>query len=591
MTQLQQTTNQPDVEGVKVHEHAPAFSPESEGRHHAPGFEPGQEGRKRRPRCDPEPDEQQHPLGFDPGSDGQQRARSFHVESDGQEHPLGLAPGSDGQQRARGLDVESDGRHRGPRFDHGAKAQQRAPNDDTQTESNERVVAYERARDSEGTQSMSGGKSAVASGRPLRLVGSPPGEGAGVSDGAPCEPNEDELLARAALMRAADVGDTLMGRLVTHLGAAGAVEAVRAGRLPDDFVACEAQRDRTVNIGRRLRTWQARLAAADPMADLAKGRASGARLIIPGVAEWPGQLDSLGAGRPLGLWLHGTADLRFSCLRSVAVVGARAATAYGVHVGVEFGAGLSEGGWSVISGGALGIDSAAHRGALSGDSPTVVVLACGTDVCYPTGHHELFEAVREQGLVVSECPPGVHPTRARFLIRNRLIAALSRGTVVVEAALRSGALNTAAHAVALDRHLAAVPGPVTSEMSTGCHRLLRERKAICVTSPEEMIDLVGVIGEDLAPDPRGPVIPRDALSETTRNVLDAVPSRGGAGPATIAVTAGVDLSTALSSLGGLAAAGYIERAQNGWRLRRTPAPRLPEEPKSDHPPDPDPWEC
>ncbi|WP_308250717.1 DNA-processing protein DprA [Nonomuraea rhizosphaerae] len=328
-------------------------------------------------------------------------------------------------------------------------------------------------------------------------------------------------------------------------------------------------RRRVTHLTQRLQTWHARLAASNPTADLIEGERSGARLIIPGTPEWPTQLDQLGPARPLGLWLHGSADLRFSCLRSVAIVGARAATPYGVHVAAEFAVGLSDSGWTVVSGGAFGIDGAAHRGALAADSPTVVVLACGVDISYPAGHHELFAAARDQGVVVSECPPGVHPTRARFLIRNRLIAALSRGTVVVEAALRSGALNTAGHALSLQRHLAAVPGPITSATSAGCHRLLRERKAVCVTSPDEMIELVGVIGDDLAPQTRGPAVPRDALNETTRSVLDAVPSRGGAGPASIAVTAGVSLDAALSALGGLAAAGYVERVEKGWRTRRT----------------------
>lgn len=328
---------------------------------------------------------------------------------------------------------------------------------------------------------------------------------------------------------------------------------------------------RITELTQRLRAWRARLESADPAADLANGERSGARFIIPGSPEWPTQLDQLGPRRPLGLWLHGSADLRFSCLRSIAVVGARAATAYGVHVAAQFAVGFSDSGWTVVSGGAFGIDGAAHRGSLAADSPTVVVLACGVDVSYPTGHHELFAAARDQGVVVSECPPGVHPTRARFLIRNRLIAALSRGTVVVEAALRSGALNTAGHALTLQRHLAAVPGPITSTLSAGCHRLLRERKAVCVTSPEEVIELVGAIGDDLAPQTRGPVVPRDTLSETTSRVLDAIPTRGAAGPASIAVAAGVSLDTALSALGGLAAAGYIERVAKGWRTRKTPS--------------------
>ncbi|MFG3442648.1 DNA-processing protein DprA [Nonomuraea sp. NPDC047897] len=380
-----------------------------------------------------------------------------------------------------------------------------------------------------------------------------------------------ELVARAALTRAADTGDTTMGRLVAACGAIAALDAIRDRTLPPAFVAREAQQERVTKLDQKLNTWHARLASADPVADITAGERSGARLIIPSSPEWPSQLDQLGPSRPLALWLHGSADLRFSCLRSVSVVGARSATSYGTHVAAEFGIGLSEAGWTVISGGAYGVDGAAHRGALAADAPTVVVLACGVDIAYPRGHLGLFTAVREQGVVVSECPPGVHPTRARFLIRNRLIAALSRGTVVVEAALRSGALNTATHALTLNRHLAAVPGPVTSPMSAGCHRLLRERKAVCVATPEEMIDLVGVLGDDLAPSPRSPVVPRDALNEITRKILDAVPSRGGAGPASIALAAGVPLDAALSSLGGLAAAGYVERVEKGWRIRKPAA--------------------
>ncbi|MGV9309300.1 DNA-processing protein DprA [Nonomuraea sp. NPDC004354] len=373
-------------------------------------------------------------------------------------------------------------------------------------------------------------------------------------------------------MRAADIGDPIMGRLVRSQGAGAAVEAILKGALPEDFVAGERLHDhaptRVAELHRRFQAWRARLEIADPAVDLETGHRAGARLVIPGSTEWPTQLDALGHSRPLGLWVHGSADLRFSCLRSVAMVGARAATAYGVHVAAEFGVALSEAGWTVVSGGAYGIDGAAHRGALVGDAPTIAVLACGTDICYPSGHHELFAAIREKGAVVSECPPGVHPTRARFLIRNRLIAALSRGTLVVEAAIRSGALNTAGHAVSLGRYLAAVPGPITSEMSIGCHKLIRDRNAVCVTTPEELIELVGLIGDDIAVPARGPVLPRDALNEPTRRVLDAVPSRGGAGPASIAVSAGVDLTTALSCLGGLAAAGYVERVPKGWRLRR-----------------------
>ncbi|WP_329425439.1 DNA-processing protein DprA [Streptosporangium sp. NBC_01495] len=320
-------------------------------------------------------------------------------------------------------------------------------------------------------------------------------------------------------------------------------------------------------LDRMVASWAARLKTADPERDLAEGERIGARLVVPGDPEWPTQLDDLGDSRPYALWLHGDADLRFSCLRSIAIVGSRAATPYGAHVAAELGAGLSERGWGVVSGGAYGIDGAAHRGALAGEGPTVAVLACGADVAYPSAHQQLFAAIRARGVLVSECPMGAHPTRPRFLVRNRLIAALSRGTVVVEAAVRSGALNTAGHAIALNRHLAAMPGPVTSEFSAGCHRLIRQGRAICVTGPEEVIELAGSMGTDLAPEPRGPVLPRDRLDPESRKVVEVMPTRIGVGPATIAVAAGVDLETVLACLGGLAAAGYVERVSRGWRLR------------------------
>ncbi|WP_283134226.1 DNA-processing protein DprA [Rhizohabitans arisaemae] len=380
-----------------------------------------------------------------------------------------------------------------------------------------------------------------------------------------------ERLARVTLSRVAEAADPVMGRLVHAYGAEAAVDRIRRGSLPAKFVESERSRARAerrrFDPGGRLQTWIARLDGTDPRRDLAQSAAHGARVIVPGDPEWPSQVDDLGDRRPLALWARGETDLRFSCLKSVSVVGSRSATPYGVHVAGEIAADLSRGGWGVISGGAYGIDGAAHRGALTGETPSVGVLACGVDVTYPRGHTELFRALRRTGLLVSESPPGVSPTRIRFLVRNRLIAALSRGTVVVEAALRSGALNTAAHAVTLSRHLAVVPGPVTSGNSAGCHRLLRSGAAVCVTGAAEVIELVGELGADLAPVARGPVLARDALDERTRRVLDAVPSRGRAETASIAVAAGVDIGTVLQCLGELAAGGYVVRAAGGWRLK------------------------
>jgi DNA processing protein len=327
----------------------------------------------------------------------------------------------------------------------------------------------------------------------------------------------------------------------------------------------------------------------------------------------------LGLRRPYALWLRGEADLRYCCLRSVSIVGARAATAYGAHVGTEMAAALAERGWTVVSGGAYGIDSCAHRGALAADGVTIAVLACGVDVAYPAGHADLLTAIAAQGVLVSEWPPGRTPTRRRFLIRNRVIGALSRGTVVVEAGLRSGALNTARHARDLGRPLMAVPGPVTSAVSAGCHRVIREWAAVCVTSAADVVEMLTPLGEsDLdrtsgAPgdglgQPRpgvpghvrfqdslwseapgrseagpaqagtaqavrpsrgpGPLLARDALDGQAIAVLDAIPVRG-AGPATIAVAAGLNVDAAVRSLGLLAAGGYVERCSRGWRLRRS----------------------
>ena len=325
-------------------------------------------------------------------------------------------------------------------------------------------------------------------------------------------------------------------------------------------------------LDRALRRWAARLGEVPPEPALDRWSRNGIRLVIPGDAEWPGQLDVLGEAQPWGLWVRGHGDLRFACLRSVSVVGTRAATGYGAHVCGELAVTLAEAGWTIVSGGAFGIDSWAHRSALAVGGTTVAVLACGVDRDYPQGHCELFRSIREQGALVSEWPPGRMPTKPGFLVRNRVIAALSRGTVVVEAALRSGALSTARHAHDLGRPVMAVPGPVTSAQSAGCHEAIREWGAVCVTSAREVMEMLEFAGDGPAgQEParqRSPVLARDLLDPVNVQVLEAVPARVGRGPARIAVAAGVDFDTVMRCLGGLAAAGFVERCARGWRLRR-----------------------
>ena len=386
---------------------------------------------------------------------------------------------------------------------------------------------------------------------------------------------EAERAARAALTWVAEPGDPVMGALLRTCGPAEILAALTEGRAPrpggpSGDGAGDGVLSGIPRLGRALQRWAARLGEVPPGAGLGAWQRDGARLVIPGDTEWPGQLEVLGEARPWALWVRGHADLRYACLRSVSVVGTRAATGYGVHVCGELAVRLAEEGWTVVSGGAYGIDGQAHRGALAVAGTTVAVLACGVDRAYPQGHYDLFRSIRERGALVSEWPPGRMPTRAAFLVRNRVIAALSRGTVVVEAALRSGALNTARHAHDQGRPLMAVPGPVTSAQSAGCHEAMREWGAVCVTSAQDVVEMLE-FGADGPAGPRGgPVLARDRLDPVTSRVLDAVPARAGRGPARIAVGAGVDFDTVMRCLGGLAAAGFVERCDRGWRLRRAP---------------------
>lgn len=223
---------------------------------------------------------------------------------------------------------------------------------------------------------------------------------------------------------------------------------------------------------------------------------SDARFVIPGDSEWPQQLNDL-AAPPLGLYVRGDADLRMLALSSIAIVGSRAATSYGLRVAADFAADLAERGWPIVSGAAFGIDAAAHRGALAVGGLTAAVLANGVDEAYPRAHTDLIRRITENGVVISEVPPGSHPTRARFLTRNRLIAALTRGTLVVEAAQRSGSLRTAAQAEELMRVVMATPGPIDSAASAGVHQWIAQRRAELVTSAAEVIELVGSLEQVL----------------------------------------------------------------------------------------------
>ncbi|MEV6739936.1 DNA-processing protein DprA [Streptomyces sp. NPDC051104] len=362
-------------------------------------------------------------------------------------------------------------------------------------------------------------------------------------------------LARIFLTRVIEPGDEVAGRWLRERGPEELARRLGEGgkRLPGV-------------TDKRWAGLLARAARAEPERDWAAARDAGVRFVCPGTAEWPAQLDDLGDARPIGLWMRGRPSLRMWALKSVALVGARACTEYGAHIAATLAADLAERGWVVVSGGAYGVDGAAHRGALGAGGATVAVLACGVDRPYPRGHSRLIGRIAEQGLVVGELPPGEHPTPSRFIVRNRVIAALTRGTVVVEAAHRSGSLATARAAGRLGRFVMGVPGPVTSGLSAGVHELLRG-EAVLVTDAADVVELVGDMGE-LAPDRRGPVLPRDLLQPAARRILAALPARGTASAAEIARSAQTTQDDAVGRLYELRSLGFVERHGDGWKLTR-----------------------
>jgi DNA processing protein len=373
-------------------------------------------------------------------------------------------------------------------------------------------------------------------------------------------PSDDVHRARAYLLGVAEPPALALGALIDTHGPVEAAELVRHGKAPD----------RVLDETSARRQWD-RLDT-----DLAEAERIGYRFVVPEDEDWPGwpllslaQAAARGlrwAFPPIGLWVRGSVPLADAFERAVSVVGARAATAYGEHVAGEFGYGLAERGMTVVSGAAYGIDGAAHRGALAADGVTVAVLGCGLDVGYPSGHTSMLDRIADHGLVISEYAPGTQPARHRFLVRNRLIAALSAGTVVVEAGIRSGARNTAASAAALGKELMAVPGPITSAMSLGCHELIRSGMAIPVCSVAEIAESVGPVGECLAPHPAVPVRPTDALGDEALRVHDALHRRAGHSPDKIAVDSGVPLDRVRALLPELELTGFARRTEDGWRL-------------------------
>jgi DNA processing protein len=366
--------------------------------------------------------------------------------------------------------------------------------------------------------------------------------------------------AWAYLSRVVEPPCAELAALVARVGPVEASDRVRHGQVDDALARRTAARHETD-------------CAAEDLELLAR---RGGRLVTPDDDEWPTlaftafggtAVAAKAQGRPpLALWVLGPSRLDDASQRAAAVVGTRAATSYGEHVAADLAVGLAERDVAVVSGGAYGIDGAAHRAALSVDGLTVAILAGGIDVPYPAGHSALLHRIATDGLLVTEYPPGVRPARHRFLTRNRLVAAFGGASVVVEAGLRSGAANTAAWARVLGRVVGAVPGPVTSSASSGCHALLRAGAEV-ITRAEDVVELVGRIGE-LASEQTSPASPLDGLGTDERRVYEALPGRGTATVDEIAIAAAVEPARILAPLALLEIAGLVERHDGSWRLVR-----------------------
>lgn len=380
------------------------------------------------------------------------------------------------------------------------------------------------------------------------LRGSPGARAMAEDDDAVCD-----RFARGLWSALTEPGDGVAGALRDRWGA---VEALVIALQPEgrEGEAAAAGVDADALQKARER-WQPR--TRDLAETFAAARRAGAALLTPADPQWPTGFEDLGRHAPVALWTLGAPDRPLTPGAAVAVVGARAATAYGEHVAMELAAELAATGTTIVSGAAYGVDGCAHRAALQVGGTTLALLAGGVDRPYPAGHSDMLDRIARTGVVASEVPCGSTPTKWRFLARNRLIAAAAQATVVVEAGWRSGSLNTAHHAASLGRPLGAVPGPITSAASAGCHRLLREADAHCITGADDVRELLGL--------PVGTPPDEGGRTDDRTRVIDALSVRVSRAGDEIARRAGLSSVDVAALLGLLELEGRASRGVDGWR--------------------------
>jgi len=377
-----------------------------------------------------------------------------------------------------------------------------------------------------------------------------------------------ERFARATWTAISEPGDRVASRVIESIGAETALGSLiddREGGMLQHALADAGAEIDDAELTDAVKRWVPRISKPDALLAFRQAARFGVSLLVPGDPEWPAGFADLGDHAPHALWVRGHRQAITALDHSIAIVGARAATGYGEHVTIEVASGLVDRGYAIVSGAAYGIDGAAHRAALASSGTTIAFLAGGLDRFYPSGHETLLGRIVDNGAAVSEVPCGVAPTKWRFLQRNRLIAAAARATVVIEAGSRSGSLNTAGHAAALGRPLGAVPGPVTSSASAGCHRLLREYDAACVTNADEMAELApldhaAIVDEQPSERPEDAVDP----AGTRIRLLDALAPRSARTVEKIAAISGLAIDRVRAELGLLALEGLVRERAGGW---------------------------
>ena len=393
------------------------------------------------------------------------------------------------------------------------------------------------------------------------------GQAAGVED-------LEEHFAHLAWSNICEPGDGFAGLLVGAFGAAKALaielEEPNASRLSSLLVKAGLDHEDQkvfgrleVNLRDARERWRSRKSLALVLESLERIRALEGTVLTPGSLLWPQHLGDLGRHAPHALWIRGRPEVIETSQRSVAIVGSRDATSYGELVTSELVGPLVAKNFTVISGGAFGIDGMAHRSVLALGGKTIAVMAGGLDRLYPSGHIPMLQNMIRSGAVISELPPGMAPTKWRFLQRNRIIAALSQATVVVEANWQSGAMNTVKHAEELGRPVGAVPGQVTSPKSAGCHKLIREQRATLIADSADLLELLNERG---ATRPQDLQLPGLGALET--RALDAI-GFSVLGLEAICADSGLTKDEARIALGSLELESLVSRNSDGWRRSQT----------------------